>query len=772
MTMARFLILLLFSLYGILNGQDIAIGDWKSHLPYQRGISVTQSADKVIYATPLSIFTIDKVDNSVTFLSKVEGLSDIGIRKVHYDEFNNQLFVLYNNSNIDIVRGSGIINIPNILLNNSIIGNKRINDIYFSNEQTAFISAEFGIVEFNTQNLTFGSTIRTGVPIRQMSSRNDILYAATSEGVYFIRDQENAILSDFSQWNFLGSEFGMPELYNSVAIVNHQGAVYIGADGNLFKFESKDSIFIIHQEMELELKYLTSSNDLLITGWNGPDFQSKVLFFNDDDAFIANGANCLGVTQDALLDEKGTIWYADLFNNIRFAESYSSPCSQIRYNSPFSEKSSDIVVKDDLVLVASGGVAENFTFLFSRDGFYFLNERNWLNFNEFENSTIRDFDALSIFRVAFHPSISKLYAASYWAGLVEYDFENNNYQLYNKTNSSLRGAIGDPARERVTGLAFDEDENLWVSTYNAPEPINVLTREGRWLSFSVPSRSTLSEVVVDDVGYKWFTVHGNNGGVLVYDSGPSVQSTADDRFRFITSNNSELSTNNVISIVKDLDGEVWVGTNEGPVIFDCGTQVFDVEVCQGIRRKIVQDSIVAFLLADQQINVMAVDGADQKWFGTRNGLFVQSPQGDEQIAHFTVNNSPLFDNEIQSLAYEGETGIMWIGTNRGLLSLRTESTAGKNMHREDEVIAFPNPVDPDYFGPVAIRGLTADANVKITDVNGLLVTELTALGGQAIWDQRDLKGNEVQSGVYLVFSTDVSAFDRPDAFVTKILILR
>jgi len=247
---------------------------------------------------------------------------------------------------------------------------------------------------------------------------------------------------------------------------------------------------------------------------------------------------------------------------------------------------------------------------------------------------------------------------------------------------------------------------------------------------------------------------------------------ADDIFRFISREDSEITTNVVLCAAVDLDGAVWVGTNEGPVIFDCGGDVFDRTRCSGDRRMVFQDSILAFLLADQQINVIEVDGANRKWLGTRNGLFVQSAQGDEQVAHFTVDNSPLFDNEITALAYDGDVGIMWIGTNRGVMSYRTETTSGARVHLNDQVYAFPNPVRPEYRGPVAIKGLVSDANVKITDINGLLVSEITALGGQAIWDGRDLRGREVKSGVYLVFSADVEAFDNPDAFVTKIMVLR
>jgi hypothetical protein len=91
------------------------------------------------------------------------------------------------------------------------------------------------------------------------------------------------------------------------------------------------------------------------------------------------------------------------------------------------------------------------------------------------------------------------------------------------------------------------------------------------------------------------------------------------------------------------------------------------------------------------------------------------------------------------------------------------------------VQVFPNPVRPEYDGPIAIRGLSENANVKITDVNGKLVNEFQAFGGQAIWNGRDYNGRRVQTGVYLVFAStnprEVGALAQPDAVVTKIVFV-
>ena len=178
-----------------------------------------------------------------------------------------------------------------------------------------------------------------------------------------------------------------------------------------------------------------------------------------------------------------------------------------------------------------------------------------------------------------------------------------------------------------------------------------------------------------------------------------------------------------------------------------------------------------FLLETEDVQAITVDGANRKWFGTRNGIFVMSPSAEEQIAKFDVDNSPLFDNNIKALEYNPNSGEVFIASNKGLQSFRTETTGSRITHSSN-VYAFPNPVTPDYDGPIAIKGLARDAEVKITDIDGQLVFQTEALGGQAIWDGRDQTGRLVSGGVYLVFSSSSDAFLDPDSFVTKILLVR
>jgi hypothetical protein len=190
--------------------------------------------------------------------------------------------------------------------------------------------------------------------------------------------------------------------------------------------------------------------------------------------------------------------------------------------------------------------------------------------------------------------------------------------------------------------------------------------------------------------------------------------------------------------------------------------------------KIVErDGNTAYLLETENVQAIAVDGANRKWVGTSNGLFLLSPDGEDELAYFTTSNSPLFDNEIQSLTIDQQTGEVFIGTAKGILSYQSDAVEGKQFHSSN-ILVYPNPVRPEYQGPIAIKGLARDAVVKITDINGKMVYETNAQGGQAIWDGRDYNGRRAKTGIYLVFSSSNPfniGFGNPDSAVAKILFV-
>ncbi|NNE26724.1 MAG: hypothetical protein HKN09_07755 [Saprospiraceae bacterium] len=751
---------------------EIAIGEWASYLPYNTGLHLTQSEEQIIYGTSSSIFTIDKADFSTQFLSKIEGLSETGIQHIQYDSFNAQLIIAYQNSVIDIISEDEIFTIFDIRDTDFIQGDKRIYDIYVQNNKYMYLATGFGVVQYDLERREFGFTLDAAQKVSSINGNLDNLIIAAEEGV-FVLDLDVITPNFFGAWDKVVE--GLPANYVSSNVLATASTIYVATDRAVYSssdFVNFEEIYSYPQD-GYDVEFIKEIPEGWMLGFKNSEFNSRVMIFDEGDVPIQQIDNCMNRLLDAEIDEQGRIFFADEWEGIRYKNELGGACPEkLTFNSPNSEEGTDIDIKDGVVYVASGGVSETFANLFGRKGIYILEEGQWQNINEVNTPFIKNEEIIQAFKVEPHPDEDKVYIGSMWAGLVEYDRENDSYKLFNATNSSLREPVGDnPERVKISGLAFDEGNNLWISNFDAAEPLSVYTAEGNWHSFSTPGSNRLIDLVVDDSGYIWAVVGGNSGGVVILDPGQSIADPTDSPAPILKNNsNSEIPSNLVNSIAKDLDGGIWVGTAAGVVLFECGGGLFENE-CNGNKPKVLQDSIAAFLLATEDVLSIAVDGANRKWFGTRNGIFVQSPNGEVQIAQYNEENSPLFDNTVKALAFNGETGEMFISTNKGLQSFRTETTSARVTHA-NKVYAFPNPVRPEYTGEIAIKGLARDAEVKITDIDGQLVYQTRALGGQALWDGRDNTGREVSGGVYLVFSSSVDAFRDPNTYVTKILVVR
>ena len=104
----------LSSIVGIAQS-GISIGNWRTHLPYQKVTSVEVVGNKVFAATPYELFYYDRDDNSLNILNKINTLSDIGISKMRYNTEQRVLFVAYTNANIDLIDDNGdVINMSDI----------------------------------------------------------------------------------------------------------------------------------------------------------------------------------------------------------------------------------------------------------------------------------------------------------------------------------------------------------------------------------------------------------------------------------------------------------------------------------------------------------------------------------------------------------------------------------------------------------------------------------------------------------------------------------
>ncbi len=751
----------------------LTIGEWQEHLPWQRSRYVTQSNEKVYYATEWAVVEIDKADRSSRFITKVEGLSDVGMNLLRYNAAAKVLILAYTNSNLDLFYPADrrVVNLPIIQKNPNIVGDRQIYNVFFDGK-IAYFACGFGIFKFDLENAEAEYTVFTNIPVRSFDIYNGYLWAGTEDGLFRLpENDENP--ADFSRWEEVSETIGFPANISYNALCVWDGKLWMGAAKKLLHFDGT-TVTEIASHPERSVKYLSSEGPGMMIGWSDDNNygygtveyaetngQRNEIHWTCDAAFPLYGIE----------DGAKKFWFADLNDQFRHYDANTNQCDKFSFNSPYTHRSSEIAFgSEGTTYVATPGPKTDLGVIGYRDGVFSYKNGHWDRWSEKTTPAIVDSaeSYKDMWRIAPHPSEDKVYVGSWVGGMLQ--FTDGEYEKkFTKSNSKLQGPGGATEKRTVIGgLAFDQDNNLWISNFGASAPIAVLKPDGTISNFTGSPANSILQVVIDQNGYKWFVI-AFGAGILVYDSGTDLDSPSDDRYRVITTANSVLPTNFINCITVDLDGDVWVGTQQGAVSFECGANVFD-EDCKGRRRIVNVDGFNGYLLETEDVRAIAVDGANQKWFGTSNGVFVQSPDALTQVARFTNTNSPLFDNAITDIAVNPVTGEAWIGTEKGVISLRAGATEGGRVNRPT-AYAYPNPVQPGYDGPIAVYGLARDANVKITDAAGHLVYEGKALGGQAVWNGRDYLGRRAASGVYLIFATSESNFDQPDAIVTKVVIL-
>lgn len=755
--------------------QGVGIGEWRTHLPYQQVIDLEVIGDKTYAATPYDLFIYDHTDNSISYLNKVNGLNDIGISAIRYNSGLKTLLVGYTNTNIDLVRENEIVNMSDIY-DKDLIGNKTINDVMFI-ENYAYVSCGFGIVVLDIEREEVFDTYLIGpqgsyINVYDVAFYNNRLYASTESGVYYA-DIDSPNLADYNEWTkdltmlqpnisyrqieaFSGKLFANYSRngYNSDTLY-----VYNGSSWDYFDQTSTSR----HIRMRVDFDKFVLLNNFSVNVYD----QNLILLYS---AYNLDGAGI--EPKAATLDANNNLWIGDRQRGLFKTYNTGFNFEVILPNGPATTNVYELKARGNYVWVASGGRASNWAKLYMVDGVFAYDGVTWRTFN---NRNTDAFDSISDFvSVAIDPvKHNQAFVGSWQDGVLEFT-DNALSTIYTVGNSSLQPWIAAPDLVNISGLDYDSYNNLWVANTGASDILSMKTPEGQWRSFNLGASASgidIANMIVDKSNNKWI-IRRQEGMVMVFKDNNTFDNTADDKNEVLTSSpgSGNIPGNQVLSMAVDQDGAVWVGTDEGPAVFYDPDRIFEQGVNYDAQQILIPrndgSGQADYLLATEKILSIAVDGSNKKWFGTENGVFLISKDGLEQIYYFNTENSPLLSNTVSSIAINDD-GEVFFGTGKGIISYRGNATPPTPVNTD--VYAFPNPVRENYSGPIAIRGLVADALVKITDISGGLVYETQAEGGQAIWDGRTNNGKEVKPGIYLVF---ISNNLGEEALVTKIMMMR
>jgi hypothetical protein len=793
-----YLFILLIFLFSQTARPQLAPGQWAYHLSMNNTSKVVEAGQKIYFLSEAGIYYFNKNDNSLETMTKLDGLSESDFNGIYYNESTKSIVVTYKNSCIDVIREDGKI-YPIVDIKRKIISGDKLIYNAENRDKFCYLSCGFGIVVLDLEKLEIKDSYIIGsagnyLPVYDVAFIDDFIFAGTKEGIKYApldaanlldysnwNDVENAFLQNYNYdlletgWNRIwaihksndwwgdrtvsrhgilnGEEIWYPEFEEYVVIRDFKiirgNMIYCVDKPTVINVDGKDKV-VNHPSIEIYNE------------------QKQKAFSINTYPFAHDGVDIKPLS--AIIDLQGVVWIADEnYGGIRYE---NGNFTRLTPEGPYNNNVFSLTYSDNQLWSTSGAYGSawgqlQFPFNVNR-----LKDGHWESFNKF-NGSVGD-KYLDAIQVLPFPGEPDHYYVSTWGwGIFEFkDGKQINHYDDQNSSSPLQNAVpeGGPY-VRVGGMAFDSKGSLWVSNSQVPKTLHKLSG-GKWESYYLPEIANefpIGKVLITKNDDIWMVIPRNEGLYVMSNDGK--QKLQLDVASYFTNGKEDKTTpmNDVYSIVEDNDGAIWVGTSNGIAVYFNPGDVFSETPFYANQPGVDRgDDIYHALLENITVTAIAVDGGNRKWCGSKtNGLFLISADGQLELEHFTTQNSSLISDNITSLTYDGKNGILYIGTQLGLVSYRTDS---RNAYDKfDKVYAYPNPVRENYKGNIYITGLMSETNVKITTVSGRLVYETTSNGGEAVWDGNDLAGNRVHTGIYLAYC---ASSDGTQSAVTKILFIR
>lgn len=736
---------------------------WQSYFSFNEIKDISEAPTTVFAASENALFSKNTTTNTIKTTTTVDGLSGQTISALYHSEGFKKTIIGYENGLMIVIneKDGSILKVVDIINKQLPANLKKINH-FMEHNGLVYVSCDFGIVQFNLTTSQFGDTYFIGdngaeISIRQTAYFDGFIYAATSNGIRKA-NSTNANLIDFNQWTVVNSgDWSSVETLDTTLIAINSG-------GYIHRYNSNTFIgFLQLPQPSTDMRAV--NHKLFVTTPNTVFVYSNQMVLNRQIANTQVLDNTLSFTCATAI---GDLLYIGTKEKGLFSSTLSN-ASTFENNTPPGPVKNNIFSLDvapNVLWTVYGDYTSSYNpYPLDSYGISKYDSAGWVNL-PYEDVL----GAKSMTRIIVNPNNDKqVYASSFFSGLLKIEQDVPTF-LYNEKNSGLESITTEGPNYidvRINGTAFDKSGNLWITNSRIKNGLKVLKTNGQWQSYSTATildnaeLASYANIVIDKNNTKWIAT--NREGVIGFNESTNT-------FKKITfgADVGNLPTADVRSVAVDTKNQLWIGTIKGlRVLSNVGSFQTESQL-KANPIIIMDDNLAQELLYEQFINVIVVDGANNKWIGTGDsGVFMVSPNGQETKYHFTINNSPLPSNVINDIKINSATGEVFFATDKGMVSFKGIATeANEDLNN---AYVYPNPVRPNYSGTVKVAGLIDKANIKITDIEGNLVYETTSTGGTIEWDTTAFGRYKVASGVYMIF---ISAQDGGETKVKKVMIIR
>ena len=743
------------------------LGTWRMYLSYQIATKSVVSGSTIYSLMNGNLLSYDTEDGEVQTYDHLGVLSDGKIAYIAYSKEADKLLIVYSNSNIDLLDKDGNVQNLSALKDKRILG-KEVSCVCI-NGSMAYLVTGFGFVEVDMKEGVFRNTYKLSYTITSIAASDEAVFLGTTEGIWYCMKADNMQIE--GNWK---KQLDWTDITNMCFF---QGKLMAMNTQALFVLDPYSSVNSTYSKGKYT--FLKNTGNQLIWGNN------KQIGITSD---VTSSATIITIANKwtDISNTGNTYWMSEQEQGLRGyridGNTFVPTGEVIQPSSPIRDLGYMVNWVGDRLLVA-GGINTVGSYNNPATSMYYENGE-WTNFTEMEiPAEYPSFKLINTTDLVQDPlDDTHHFASLYRGGLCEY--RNAKFvRHYNHENSPLHSLMPTSSRYynymMCAALSYDADGNLWMASSMRDSVLHVLKPDGKWYNpyyEELNGVSLVDKILHHSSGIKLITSRRiEKRGIFCLDTKGTERTTDDKTIMHQTIVNQDGTIylpDQFFCLYEDLEGMVWVGTSSGLFVIEDVSGIFDPNF-QFTQVKVNRNDgsgLADYLLNDVSIACITSDAANRKWIGTQNsGAYLISADGQEMIHHFTAEDSPLLSDNVQSIAVHPETGEVVFGTDKGLCSFISDATAPEEELKKSNVVVFPNPVTPDYNGPITIRGLVADTEVKIISTGGQLVWNGTSMGGTCAWDGLANNGRRVSSGIYHVVANTP---DGGKAIVTRIVIVR
>ncbi|WP_460218462.1 two-component regulator propeller domain-containing protein [Psychroserpens sp. MEBiC05023] len=568
----------------------------------------------IVFIVAYSCFSQPSKQASFRELTVAEGLSQNSVVSIVQDstgymwfatqdglnKYDGRNFTFYNKHFEDVTR-------PNF---------SKLGKLYIDRTGTLWIISNSGHLEkFNSDTKTFTSINR--IP------NASCVFQSTSKNLYIGTYGDGLFKIDATTKDTIPLYKNKLKGLNIYDIIETNNRHYIATSNSVFSFDNYGIQAVKTENNHNYFSAFTQSKDsTLWLGSFGNGLFYKPKSSNTFKQFTHNDLPSTLNIQDVLVDQHNSLWIATYGNGLYILDSSLKNVSHYTENqdNPFALQYNDVLC---LFQDYTG------TMWLGTDGaglsYY---DEHLTKFNVITNKqTPKDVDVDVTRAIALDHKKTMWFGTS-GKGLTQINIDANIYKTYTTNNSNI-------ASNRIMSLLFSDDK-LWIG--HQGKGLQYLNTDGTFKSIEILKDQTIWKIYKHAPHQYWLCTRDN--GIVLFDENEGI-------IKHYNSNNSQLSSNNIRTIEKGKNYDLWIGS-ENNGLFLLNTQTEIITPIKSITDK---------------IKSLYFDG-NKLWIGT-NGNGLKSYESIEQhIETFTMDYG-LSNNVIYAILPD-TNGNLWLSSNKGL----------------------------------------------------------------------------------------------------------